>query len=81
MSDGFSGFSKDFFVFFRALGSNNERAWFEAHKPIFRETVQAPMSDFIAAIAPRLARISREFVADPRPNGGSMFRNIFLVRI
>ena len=40
----------------------------------FRETVQAPMSDFIAAMAPHLKSISKEFVADPRPNGGSMFR-------
>jgi uncharacterized protein (TIGR02453 family) len=32
------------------------------------------MSQFIAAMAPALARISKEFVADPRPNGGSMFR-------
>jgi len=36
--------------------------------------VQAPMSDFIAAMAPRLKKISNEFVADPRPQGGSMFR-------
>ena len=70
----FNGFPKEFFAFFRALKTNNERAWFETNKPRFRETVQAPMSDFIAAIAPRLARISREFVADPRPHGGSMFR-------
>jgi uncharacterized protein (TIGR02453 family) len=32
------------------------------------------MSDFIAAMAPHLSRVSKEFVADPRPNGGSMFR-------
>lgn len=70
----FHGFSKEFFVFFQTLKANNERAWFQAHKDRFRETVQSPMSDFIAAMAPRLKKISKEFVADPRPNGGSMFR-------
>jgi len=70
----FKGFSKEFFAFFRELKANNDRAWFEANKSRFRDTIQAPMSDFIAAMAPRLARISKEFVADPRPHGGSMFR-------
>jgi uncharacterized protein (TIGR02453 family) len=32
------------------------------------------MSAFISAMAPRLSRISKNFTADPRPNGGSMFR-------
>ncbi len=70
----FAGFRRDFFVFFRELKANNGRAWFEENKPRFREDVQGPMSDFIAAMAPRLAKISKQFVADPRPNGGSMFR-------
>jgi uncharacterized protein (TIGR02453 family) len=74
MGQNFIGFGKDFFAFFRELKSNNNRAWFEDNKQRFRDSVQAPMSDFIEAMAPRLARISRHFVADPRPNGGSMFR-------
>ena len=74
MTNGFNGFPKDFFAFFRELKAHNERPWFEANKPRFRESVQAPMSEFIAAIAPRLAKISKRFTADPRPNGGSMFR-------
>ena len=74
MSDAFKGFPRDFFAFFRELKAHNERAWFEANKPRFREQVQAPMSQFIAAMAPRLAKISKHFTADPRPNGGSMFR-------
>jgi len=70
----FSGFPKDFFAFFRELKAHNERAWFEANKVRFRDSVQAPMGVFIAEMAPRLAKISRHFMADPRPNGGSMFR-------
>ncbi len=74
MTDGFEGFPKDFFAFFRELKANNERAWFEDNKQRFRDSVQAPMSDFINAMVPRLAKVSKNFKADPKPTGGSMFR-------
>jgi uncharacterized protein (TIGR02453 family) len=74
MNHGFIGFPKDFFAFFRELKAHNERSWFEANKERFRDSVQAPMSEFIAAMAPPLAKLSKEFIADPRPHGGSMFR-------
>jgi uncharacterized protein (TIGR02453 family) len=70
----FDGFPKDFFAFFRELKTHNERTWFEANKQRYRDSVQAPMSAFIAAMAPRLKTVSKNFVADPKPNGGSMFR-------
>ncbi|HYM18022.1 MAG TPA: DUF2461 domain-containing protein [Micropepsaceae bacterium] len=73
-TNSFRGFPKEFFAFFRELKANNERSWFEGNKERFRASVQAPMSDFIAAIAAPLSRVSKEFIADPRPNGGSMFR-------
>jgi uncharacterized protein (TIGR02453 family) len=74
MTEGFTGFPQDFFDFFRELSANNERAWFETEKPRYQASVQAPMSAFITAISPRLAQIAPAYVADPRPNGGSMFR-------
>jgi uncharacterized protein (TIGR02453 family) len=70
----FSGFDMSFFKFFRELAKNNDRNWFEANKDRYRQIVVTPLSDFIATLAPRLARISPHFRADPRPNGGSMFR-------
>ena len=57
MAESFKGFPKDFFLFFRELKAHNERPWFEANKERFRESVQAPMSAFIAQMAPRLAKI------------------------
>lgn len=74
MAGAFKGFPKDFFAFLSELKENNNRGWFEANKSRFRDSVQAPMSAFIAAMAPGIARISKHFIADPRPNGGSMFR-------
>jgi len=73
-TNSFRGFPQDFFAFFRELKERNDRAWFEANKERFKASVQSPMSDFIAAIAAPLSRVSKEFIADPRPNGGSMFR-------
>jgi uncharacterized protein (TIGR02453 family) len=70
----FEGFPKDFYAFFRELKAHNNREWFEDNKQRFRDSVQAPMSSFIEAMAPELKKISKHFTADPRPNGGSMFR-------
>ena len=70
----FKGLPKDFFAFFKELAENNEKAWFEENKPRYRESVINPLCDFMHAMAPRVAKISKHIVVDPRPNGGSMFR-------
>ena len=62
------------FDFLRDLQANNERPWFEANKARYIADVRDPMLDFIAAVAEPLATISPHFVADPRANGGSLFR-------
>ena len=62
------------FEFLRELKDNNERPWFEANKERYRADVRAPVLDFIADFAQPLSEISPYFVADPRANGGSLFR-------
>ena len=62
------------FDFLRDLKEHNERPWFEANKDRYRAAARDPMLGFIAAFAGPLAEISPHFVADPRPNGGSLFR-------
>ncbi|MDE2914489.1 MAG: DUF2461 domain-containing protein [Paracoccaceae bacterium] len=62
------------FAFLRELRINNEREWFEANKDRYRAEVRDPMLAFISAFAKPLSEISPHFVADPRPNGGSLFR-------
>ena len=74
MSQEFEGFPAGFFDFFAELSGNNERLWFNANKERYRAEVVAPISRLIAAMAPRLERMSKHFTADPRPHGGSMFR-------
>ncbi len=64
----------DFFEFLRELKGNNNRDWFGANKQRYQDTVRDPMLHLISDFAPRLKKISRHFVADPRPVGGSLFR-------
>lgn len=68
---GFPGLPADFFVFFRELKRNSDRAWFEDNKERYRDHVQAPLGAFIEAMAPPMRKISKHFICDPRPNGGS----------
>ena len=62
------------FRFLRNLAKNNNREWFNAHKPQYESAVRDPFLRLIADLAEPLARISPHFRADPRPSGGSMFR-------
>lgn len=70
----FTGFSSALFSFFSDLAVNNNRKWFTENKERYVADVVNPMGDFIEAMAPRLAALSPNYIADPRRNGGSMFR-------
>jgi len=71
---GQSSFDRGLFDFLRELAANNEREWFTANRERYLSEVRNPMLDFITGFAPHLADISAHYVADPRGNGGSMFR-------
>ncbi len=74
MAHQFTGFPKELFIFLNNLSNNNRREWFHENKPYYKQHIVEPMQDFIVAIAPALKDISKHYVADPRTNGGSMFR-------
>jgi uncharacterized protein (TIGR02453 family) len=67
-------FSPALFAFLNELRMNNDRIWFLANKDRYTSVVRDPFLHFIADFAPLLRAISRHFVADPRPIGGSLFR-------
>lgn len=67
-------FGPELFAFFRKLAKNNNREWFNAHKADYERDARDPMLRFIAAYAPRLAKLYPSLLADPRPVGGSMLR-------
>jgi uncharacterized protein (TIGR02453 family) len=62
------------FGFLRELEANNNRDWFLANKNRYEAIVKDPFLRFIADFSTKLEKINRHFVADPRPNGGSMMR-------
>ena len=70
----FQGFPKDLSGFLSELAKNNDKAWFDANKPRFAESVQQPMFAFMEALSPRMAKISASIVIDPKKSGGSMQR-------
>src|SRR5215472_16345247 len=67
-------FTKETFAFLRALKKHNNREWFQANKSRYESSVRDPILRFISDFGSRLDKISPKFVADPRPNGGSMMR-------
>jgi uncharacterized protein (TIGR02453 family) len=67
-------FDAKLFRFLRELRENNTRDWFRAHKERYEDSVRHPALRFISDFGPRLREISPQFVADPRPVGGSLFR-------
>jgi uncharacterized protein (TIGR02453 family) len=71
---GETHFRPELFAVLRELRENNDRAWFLANKDRYESIVRDPFLRFIADFGPLLRTISRHFVADPRPTGGSLFR-------
>jgi uncharacterized protein (TIGR02453 family) len=67
-------FDKDTFAFLKELAANNDREWFAENKDRYEESVKEPFLQFIDDVGPELRKVSKAIVADPRPNGGSMFR-------
>jgi uncharacterized protein (TIGR02453 family) len=64
----------DLFAFLRELKENNDRAWFEAQKERYESSLREPLRQLIRDMAPALAAISDQFVADDRKSGGSLMR-------
>ena len=69
-----SPFTPELFSYFRDLQSHNDRPWFELHRDRYEEHVLEPSKTFVLAFRPRLKEISPEFQAEPRVQGGSLFR-------
>jgi uncharacterized protein (TIGR02453 family) len=67
-------FTPALFAFLEDLEANNNRSWFQENKHRYERNVKEPALRFIAAFGPHLKKISPHFRADPRANGGSMFR-------
>lgn len=67
-------FSEKTFKFLRALARNNSREWFNEHRKDYEQHLKEPFQRLIAELEPDLLTISPHYRAEPRGNGGSLFR-------
>ena len=67
-------FTKDLTRFLADLGKHNDKEWFAENKARYEESYLEPAREFIRAMEPRLAKISKHLTADDRKSGGSMMR-------
>jgi len=67
-------FRPDMFDFLRQLRRHNNRDWFARNKERYERVVQEPALIFISSFGPHLRKLSPQFVADPSPTRGSLFR-------
>lgn len=67
-------FSDKTFRFLRSLARNNSRPWFEDHRKDYEAHLKGPFQRLITDLEPDLLAISPHYRADPRGNGGSLFR-------
>jgi uncharacterized protein (TIGR02453 family) len=62
------------FRFLKELKAHNDREWFQENKARYEAEARDPMLRLIGEFSGPLSSISKQFVADPRPSGGSLFR-------
>lgn len=67
-------FSPALFTYLSDLQANNDKVWFDDNRDRYEEVLREPATRFILDFGPRLKEISPHFRADPRKQGGSLFR-------
>lgn len=67
-------FSDASFRFLRGLARNNERTWFQSHKPDYEAHVRQPFQRLLGDLQPALAEVSAHYRSEPKTIGGSLFR-------
>ncbi|MEM8861179.1 MAG: DUF2461 domain-containing protein [Chloroflexota bacterium] len=71
----FPGFPEDALTFYAQIAENNNKPWFEANKPRFKNNVQKPAQMFVEIFGDRLRELVDGMQYDTRLTGsGSIFR-------
>jgi len=65
----FVGFPAETFTFLTEIAAHNEKTWFDAHRPLYEAGYVAPARAFVAALGPRLMRVSPGVQFEPKVNG------------
>ena len=62
----FRGFSAKAFAFLKDLADNQDREWFEAHKPIYEREVKEPLARLVVSLGQARAAKNIDRCCDPK---------------
>jgi len=65
----FPGFPKETFAFLAGIAAHNEKAWFEANRPLYEAGYVAPARAFVETLGPELKTIAPDVRFEPKING------------
>ena len=71
----FNGFPKEGITFLKQLKKNNNREWFNAHKPDYEEYVKLPIQLLIASLRSPMAKVAPEVEVNPKRNMFRIYRD------
>ena len=66
---GFEGFPAETFAFLEGIAAHNEKAWFDANRPLYEAGYVAPAKALVAELGPKLRQISPQVQFEARVNG------------
>jgi uncharacterized protein (TIGR02453 family) len=72
----FDGFPKEGIDFLKKLKKNNNRPWFQKHKPLYEESVKFPMQCLIASLSEKMGDIAPEIEFNPKKSIFRIHRDI-----
>jgi uncharacterized protein (TIGR02453 family) len=72
----FDGFPHEGIDFLKSLKRNNNRPWFEKHKPDYESFVKLPMQSLIVALRPHFERFAPEFDINPKRSIFRIYRDV-----
>lgn len=58
-------FTTETFQFFKDIKENNNKAWFDEHKPVYDQYVYQPIKDLVTLLSPAMSSIDPEFELRP----------------
>jgi len=72
----FDGFPREGIDFLKSLKRNNNRPWFEKHKPDYESFVKLPVQSLIVALRPHFERFAPEFDVNPKRSIFRIYRDV-----
>jgi len=73
----FLGFPDKGLKFLTGLKKNNNKAWFDERKEIYKQELVEPGQAFVVAMGRKLQKISKGVIYDPRLNGSGSIMRIY----